>query len=343
MTPTPFDVFSPKALAGIGRLPDTLADRSLQIRMRRKTRGESVERFRLKTSPAEAEEIRDKLTEWAKHSKPALKLAEPFLPESLDDRAQDVSEPLFAIAELAGDEWQMRARAAIIEVRLGSPDADGDIGVELLADIRLAFAEDNTDRLSTAELISRLCRDPERQWATFLRGADRMTPRRYRTCCATSESTRGRSEQLSERRRRGTCTSSLRTRSSATWTAKLPNPSFQAPQRHNPATMRVCAPNPVATPPTLWRIEMSRFPLNQAIVALLRIGMANRRTSPKSPRYWTRTAVVLGIPTSPSPGASNARQQPRHEQTPAERRRRAAPTPESVLRLRPGFRFSSCL
>ena len=41
-----FDVFGPKALAGIGRMPDTVADRSIPVRLERRARTEPVAKFR---------------------------------------------------------------------------------------------------------------------------------------------------------------------------------------------------------------------------------------------------------------------------------------------------------
>lgn len=41
-----FPVFCPKLFAGLGELPDTLADRSIRIRLERRTREEPIERFR---------------------------------------------------------------------------------------------------------------------------------------------------------------------------------------------------------------------------------------------------------------------------------------------------------
>ena len=43
-----FPVFCAKAIAGIGTLPDTIGDRSIVIRLKRRRRGESVARFRLR-------------------------------------------------------------------------------------------------------------------------------------------------------------------------------------------------------------------------------------------------------------------------------------------------------
>src|SRR5215211_4627957 len=49
-----FPVFSPKAIAGIGRLPDTIADRSIEVVLRRRRSDERVERFRQRKVEPEA-------------------------------------------------------------------------------------------------------------------------------------------------------------------------------------------------------------------------------------------------------------------------------------------------
>lgn len=41
-----YNVFRPKVLAGIGTLPDTVASRSIPIRLERRTRDQKLERFR---------------------------------------------------------------------------------------------------------------------------------------------------------------------------------------------------------------------------------------------------------------------------------------------------------
>ena len=47
-----FSTWCPKALAGIGRWPPTIADRALVVQMRRKGRDESVARVRLEIGRA---------------------------------------------------------------------------------------------------------------------------------------------------------------------------------------------------------------------------------------------------------------------------------------------------
>jgi len=52
-----FDIYGPKAVAGIGKLPDTVSDRAIPIRMKRWAPGEQIERFRRRTAEADAKRI----------------------------------------------------------------------------------------------------------------------------------------------------------------------------------------------------------------------------------------------------------------------------------------------
>jgi hypothetical protein len=97
-----FSVYCPKAFAGIGDcLPDTITDRAIPIRLRRRTRDASVERFRLREVQPEGHALRDQLAAWLEPHFDHLADSRPQLPDEIDDRAQDVWEPLLAIAELA--------------------------------------------------------------------------------------------------------------------------------------------------------------------------------------------------------------------------------------------------
>lgn len=99
-----FHVYCPKAFAGIGDcLPDTIADRSIPIRLKRRTREEEIERFRRRDVVPEGEELHDRLADWLGPQRDHLAAVRPTLPAALDDRAQDVWEPLLAVADLTGD------------------------------------------------------------------------------------------------------------------------------------------------------------------------------------------------------------------------------------------------
>jgi hypothetical protein len=165
-----FPVFSPKAIAGIGRLPDTIADRAIPIELRRRAPGEDVERFRQRKVEPEAVPLHSAAAAWAEANLRALAEAEPELPDELDDRAQDIVEPLLAIAEAVGDEWPDRARRAAVALLTGEQRDDAEsLGVRLLRDIREVFDGEGKDRLSTNTILEKLHGADEAPWGS-LRG-----------------------------------------------------------------------------------------------------------------------------------------------------------------------------
>lgn len=159
-----FSVYCPKAIAGIGELPDTIADRSIPIRLKRKARSEQAERFRRRDAGAEAETLYMNASAWGEHAVTTLAVARPDLPDELDDRAQDAWEPLLAIADVAGEEWSKRARAAALELSNGADHEDESHGVRLLADIRTVLDERGVDRLASAALAASLAEIEEAPW-----------------------------------------------------------------------------------------------------------------------------------------------------------------------------------
>src|SRR5207249_2350425 len=92
-----FSTWGAVAIAAIGRIPGTLADRAIEITMKRKAKGEKIERLRRRSIPAWSEPIRRKARRWTQDNLETLKTAEPEIPPGLDDRAADNWEPLLAI------------------------------------------------------------------------------------------------------------------------------------------------------------------------------------------------------------------------------------------------------
>jgi Protein of unknown function (DUF3631) len=160
--PQDFDVFGAKAIAGIGRLPDTVADRSIPITLKRRAPGEIVERFRARKARAVGETIADGLASSIEPHLDSLELAEPELPDELSDRAQDVWEPLLAIADVAGGDWPTRARKAAVKLSDPREPDEATLGVRLLADTRDVFGDE--DQLATQELRRRLRDLEEAPW-----------------------------------------------------------------------------------------------------------------------------------------------------------------------------------
>lgn len=151
------DVYCPKAFAGLGdSLPRTVRDRSVPIMLRKRTGLDTVERLRQRDVKHEARVPRQMLARFGVQRLAELACARPMIPTVLDDRAADVWEPLFAIAEAVGGDWPARARAAAIELcsaRNGSTDT---IAFQLLADCKRVFAGLDVDRLQSAKLVEAL-------------------------------------------------------------------------------------------------------------------------------------------------------------------------------------------
>ena len=167
-TPTRFSTWGAKAIAGIGRLADTLMDRSIILELRRKLPTEQVERLR-HAEPSLFPNLRSMLARFAEDCQEEVRIARPDLPESLNDRQQDNWEPLLAIAQVVGGDWPDKALKAALKLS-GTESMAQTIGTELLTDIRAIFESRNIDRIKTADLIDALCDDDEAPWCTYNRG-----------------------------------------------------------------------------------------------------------------------------------------------------------------------------
>jgi hypothetical protein len=167
-------VFGPKVIAGIGRLPDTVADRAIPIQLDRKRPDEKVERFRPRLIGPAASELQARLAQWATDDRLEIFRSDfPELPESFSDRQQDVSEPLLAVADLAGKEWGEAGRRALTDLFGGTAAADESLTVKLLSDILVVF--DGRDRISSRDLVAGLVEREGSPWAEFNRGKE-ITP-----------------------------------------------------------------------------------------------------------------------------------------------------------------------
>jgi len=173
-TPTPFNIWGAKALCGIGKIADTLADRSIPLRLRRKKPGETVERQR-HSDPILWENLRDRIARFAQDNMTQVETCRPATIDGLNDRANDCWEPLLAIAETAGGNWPQLARNAAIALH-GIEEEAPTIGVELLQDIKSIFDEKDCARIFTSHLLEALTEDDEQPWATWNRGKP-LSPR----------------------------------------------------------------------------------------------------------------------------------------------------------------------
>ena len=165
-----FNTFGPKAIAGIGTLPTTVASRSISIRLQRRAPGETVEDFYEDEAEEIAAPLRIQATAFAEERGAELEKARrPVIPPGLRDRAGECWRPLFAIADAVGEGWPERARKAA--VNLAGPAADeASHRIRVLADIHQVFAERDTETLFSSVLAEALNEVETSPWAEWSRG-----------------------------------------------------------------------------------------------------------------------------------------------------------------------------
>ncbi|WP_158852347.1 DUF3631 domain-containing protein [Saccharothrix deserti] len=156
--------FAMAALAGIGALPDTIEDRAVIVKMRRRGPGESVAPYRIRRDRPGLRRIGQLLNTWLRADLDTLESTEPDMP--VEDRAADTWEPLVAVAEHAGGTWPNRARAAVLALTGEAASSDqGSLRIRLLIDCRTIFG--NHAAIPSGVLLDQLKADPEAPWTTL--------------------------------------------------------------------------------------------------------------------------------------------------------------------------------
>ncbi|QNK80900.1 DUF3631 domain-containing protein [Nakamurella sp. PAMC28650] len=172
-TPTEFSVYAMAALAGIGNMPDTITDRAVNITMRRRANGETVDPYReFRDGPA-LHALRGQLGDWVEGNIDRLRSADPVMP--LEDRAADNWAPLIALADLAGGHWPARAReiALVLTAEHNDADAAESLNVQLLRDISEVWTNRPDNFIGSGKLAAQLRSDENAPWAEI-----DLTPRR---------------------------------------------------------------------------------------------------------------------------------------------------------------------
>jgi hypothetical protein len=167
LTVKSFSTYGPKAIAGINRLPDTIASRAIPIRLKRARRGR-IQKFeeRLSEVTGPLHELRTRIEGFVDRIAGEVGSARPTMPEELSDRQADVTFPLLAIADIAGGEWPELARNALVAL-CASAAVPQSKGEQLLADIRRIFEERGIDRIPSADLAEALGKIEDSPWAEW--------------------------------------------------------------------------------------------------------------------------------------------------------------------------------
>ncbi len=191
-----FNVYGPKILAGISSVIDTIEDRSFKIPMVRKAPTEYVERFNLRKQGKELAQLRQSLGIWAEAKRKEVEEIYDAIDGvemgSLDDRFQDITEPLAAIAALAdaqlsngGSRVWPELRSLLLEMAGKRGESARQEGIAVFAEL-VAEALDEAESIfiSTADLLKRASETEGLTWigsakalATFLGKFD-LTSRR---------------------------------------------------------------------------------------------------------------------------------------------------------------------
>jgi Protein of unknown function (DUF3631) len=163
--PRAFRTHAPVVLAHIGKLPGTLADRAIHVRLRRKLARDRVESFRSDRTE-DLHRLARQARRWSDDHRSILAETDPEMPAGLFNRAADNWRPLLAIADAT--DWPSQARAMASQA--AAEDTEDGIGAMLLADVRSAFDTLKTDRLKSEQLVERLNKLEGRPWADYRRG-----------------------------------------------------------------------------------------------------------------------------------------------------------------------------
>jgi putative DNA primase/helicase len=161
--------YSAKVLSGISSLPAVTLSRCIPITMERMLPRDRVAEIDEFIIEPEAAKLFDRAKLWAQQNKKQLRDARPDAPPELGHRQREVSRPLFAIGDVVGGVWPEQIRSAVARLFTARNAAPSDdIKVELLQDIKQAFAE--KDRIASTDLIDALVGMADRPWATWGRG-----------------------------------------------------------------------------------------------------------------------------------------------------------------------------
>ena len=151
-----YSCWCPKVIAMIGRVPDTIADRSIVVRLERKLVTEKCAPL----TEFKPETITSKCVRFADDSSELIARAALETVPGLNDRAADTFEPLFVLARMAGPEWFERAAEAALFLT-SSQNSDLQ-GAGLLLDILTIFVECNVDKMFSRSIVS--CLRGEGEW-----------------------------------------------------------------------------------------------------------------------------------------------------------------------------------
>lgn len=162
----PFSVFGPKVVIAIGTIPDTVFDRSIVIRMRRRKAGEEIGRFLSRQAKAESEPIRALLEKISQRRGQDVANVYENLPavHDLSDRDEEIWQALFAVCADLAPERITELRQSAVALSKAEADADDSLAMKLLTDIGTILSDTGDTNIPSAELVAKLKDLEESPW-----------------------------------------------------------------------------------------------------------------------------------------------------------------------------------
>jgi hypothetical protein len=193
-----FDVFAAYVLAGIDKnnTPDSVQDRSIQIRLKRRSGKGKVEPWRPKKQAAVCLELAERLQRWADDiCDKAKEMDDPTFPTGIEDRQADKWESIFIVADVADvtevtgitggadreHKWGALVRKAALYLLKEEQDADvTDPGELIVTHLDYIFLNDMSSKKkwATADLLEELNNKmPASPWSTYEWGSRPLSAR----------------------------------------------------------------------------------------------------------------------------------------------------------------------
>lgn len=171
--PVRFSTWAAMVIAMIKTPPDTVLDRSIWCQLQRKTNDDKVERLPRNLND-ECLDLRRQCQRWADDNGNKLQLADPDMPASSNDRAEDNYRTLAAVADVIGGGWSVHIRRAYKQaVRTQTTNDTGDLSLALLTDIRDVINErPEATGIASSIVVDRLNNMEDRPWSTVTNGKE---------------------------------------------------------------------------------------------------------------------------------------------------------------------------
>ena len=150
-----FNVFGPKALAGIDNamLPDTVRDRCIPIHMHRQKAGESTPFYSFDVED-EADALMGQIEDWVSSKWPKLQELRPAPIDGIGDRAFEISISLLMLAAGFDKATEKAVRSAL--KRLLTVEEQLTPQAQLLADIRDLFDAEGTHTIPVSMILEKI-------------------------------------------------------------------------------------------------------------------------------------------------------------------------------------------